>query len=215
MGRGVKLGFVMVAFVLLLGTFVWRIHSCLGERARTGLILLNPEQMNSQEKAPAFTVTDPWGRAMSSEMFRGQNVLINFWATWCDPCREELPHLAALAEHLSQQPILLWLISVDDHWDAVQNMIQSIERTVESSAIDENQRRSWSSVLRMLHGDMPNVRLSIDGSERSARLCGTQKYPETYWMDKSGVLRMKFVGPKAWGHPRALEFVDQALQANK
>lgn len=62
---------------------------------------------------PAFSLTDVNGRTLSPETLKGKVVLINFWATWCGPCREEIPELIALQEHYKDQLIVVGL-SVDE-----------------------------------------------------------------------------------------------------
>ncbi len=62
---------------------------------------------------PAFDLQDLDGRPISLGAFKGKVVLINFWATWCGPCREEIPELIALQEHYKDQLVVLGL-SVDE-----------------------------------------------------------------------------------------------------
>src|SRR5262249_4542112 len=62
---------------------------------------------------PAFSLQDFSGRPLSPETLKGKVVLINFWATWCGPCREEIPELIALQEHYKDQVVVVGL-SVDE-----------------------------------------------------------------------------------------------------
>jgi thiol-disulfide isomerase/thioredoxin len=62
---------------------------------------------------PAFSVQDLDGRALSPADWNGKVVLLNFWATWCGPCREEIPMLIALQEHYRDQLVVVGL-SVDE-----------------------------------------------------------------------------------------------------
>src|SRR5689334_19396735 len=62
---------------------------------------------------PAFAATDLNGKAIDQTTGKGKVVLLNFWATWCGPCREEIPTLVALQEHYGQQLVVLGL-SIDD-----------------------------------------------------------------------------------------------------
>jgi thiol-disulfide isomerase/thioredoxin len=61
---------------------------------------------------PGFKSLDGQTRKLSS--LRGQMVVVNFWATWCGPCQEELPRLAKLAESYKERPVRLVLISIDE-----------------------------------------------------------------------------------------------------
>jgi len=62
---------------------------------------------------PAFSLQDLDGKTITPESLKGKVVLINFWATWCGPCREEIPELIALQEHYKDQLVVLGL-SVDE-----------------------------------------------------------------------------------------------------
>ena len=61
------------------------------------------DRSHKGEPAPAFALTDPRGRKTSLAAFRGKPVLLNLWATWCIPCRKEMPTLDALAGQKSGQ----------------------------------------------------------------------------------------------------------------
>lgn len=63
--------------------------------------------------APAFTVTALDGRQISLDSFAGKVVLIDFWATWCGPCREALPHMRDIARQFQEQPLVVISISLD------------------------------------------------------------------------------------------------------
>jgi thiol-disulfide isomerase/thioredoxin len=63
--------------------------------------------------APAFEVTTLDGTKFNLDDMQGRVVLIDFWATWCGPCNEELPHLAKLVKKFAGQPLVVISISVD------------------------------------------------------------------------------------------------------
>jgi len=63
--------------------------------------------------APPFEVTTLDGKRFNLDDMQGRVVLIDFWATWCGPCNEELPHLAKLVKQFSEQPLVVISISVD------------------------------------------------------------------------------------------------------
>jgi cytochrome c biogenesis protein CcmG/thiol:disulfide interchange protein DsbE len=129
--------------------------------------------------APDFTVQDS-DRKVSLQEFRGKVVVLNFWATWCPPCVDEMPSLVQMQQKMSGKGIEVVAISVDVDQSAYQNFLKSYKV------------------------DLLTVR---DPDQKSNNLYGTFKFPETYIIDRHGVLRRKFVGPVDWGQPEILEYL--------
>ena len=126
----------------------------------------HPSNINTP--APDFTIADGSQTAQLSQ-FRGHTVILNFWATWCPPCLEELPSLLALQRSMPQVTVLA--ISLDE---------------------DEPTYRRF---LADHHVDLLTIR---DPHQRVNALYGTFRYPESYVIDRNGVLRRKFIGPQNW-----------------
>ena len=127
--------------------------------------------------APDFTVSDGT-TSVHLASYRGKVVLVNFWATWCGPCIVEMPSLLAL--HHEQPDLVILAVSVDEDPDAYKEFIA---------------RR---------HVDLITVR---DPSESAAKLFHTDMWPETYVIDRKGVIRSKFVGAQDWGSPEIRAFL--------
>jgi peroxiredoxin len=121
--------------------------------------------------APDFTVTDGTSTVHLAS-YRGQVVVINFWATWCGPCVVEMPSLLQLHHQLPKVAIIA--ISVDEDADA------------------------YSSFISRHHVDLITVR---DPEEKAAKLFHTEMWPETYVIDRQGVIQRKFIGAQDWTSP--------------
>ena len=119
--------------------------------------------------APDFTVQDA-DRKVTLHDLRGKIVVLNFWATWCPPCVEEMPSLVKMQSELNDRVVVL-AVSVDD---------------------DE---RSYHTFLKKNNVDLLTVR---DPQQKSNELYGTFKFPETYIIDRNGVVQRKFIGPVDW-----------------
>jgi cytochrome c biogenesis protein CcmG/thiol:disulfide interchange protein DsbE len=129
------------------------------------------------QPAPDFTVADGTTTVHLAN-YRGQVVLVNFWATWCQPCVMELPSLLDLHHDMPNLAILA--ISVDEDPDA------------------------YSHFVTRRHVDLITVR---DPGETAAKLFRTEQWPETYVIDRKGIIRRKFVGPQDWSSPEIRNFL--------
>jgi len=84
------------------------------DRLRAQRFIENPELARAR-MAPAFSVTTLSGQQVSLDGLAGKVVLIDFWATWCVPCQEALPHIREIAQRFSDQPLVILSVSLDEN----------------------------------------------------------------------------------------------------
>jgi cytochrome c biogenesis protein CcmG, thiol:disulfide interchange protein DsbE len=132
------------------------------------------------QAAPEFTVTDSQ-RTVSLSQFKGKPVVLNFWASWCAPCVEEMPSLVQLQKIMGDKVTIL-AVSEDADDKAYRQFVQ-----------DHNV-------------DLLTVR---DPKEAANTLYGTFKFPETYIIDKDGVIRRKFIGATDWTNPEIVDYLNK------
>jgi thiol-disulfide isomerase/thioredoxin len=118
--------------------------------------------------APVFTVSDG-EHTVNLASLRGHVVVLNFWASWCPPCLEELPSLNAMQQELPEVRVIG--VSIDDDPAA------------------------YALFLRRHPAAFETV---LDSQGKSNALYGTYRPPETYVIDRNGVVRRKFIGPQDW-----------------
>jgi cytochrome c biogenesis protein CcmG, thiol:disulfide interchange protein DsbE len=131
--------------------------------------------------APDFTVQDA-ERKVTLSQYRGQVVVLNFWATWCPPCVEETPSLVQMNDRLKNKGVTLVGVSVDVDGDAYHRFLKDHKI------------------------DYVTVR---DADQKSNNLYGTFKFPETYIIDRNGTLRRKFIGAVDWNSREITEFLSK------
>jgi cytochrome c biogenesis protein CcmG, thiol:disulfide interchange protein DsbE len=131
--------------------------------------------------APDFTVRDA-DHSVTLSQFRGQVVVLNFWATWCPPCIEEMPSLVQMQQRMKSKGVTVLAVSVD----------------ADASAYHE--------FLRDHNVNLLTVR---DPDQATNSLYGTSKFPETYIIDRNGVVRRKFIGAVDWNEPEVIEFLSK------
>lgn len=129
--------------------------------------------------APVFSVKDA-DRAVDLTQLRGQVVVLNFWATWCPPCVEEMPSLVEMQRRMKAKGITVLAVSVDVDDSAYQKFLRD-------------------------HG--VNLLTVRDPAQKSSNLYGTFKFPETYVIDRNGVMRRKFIGAVDWTEPEITDFL--------
>jgi peroxiredoxin len=132
------------------------------------------------QMAPTFSFNDRSGRRLSLAEFRGKVVLLNFWATWCPPCRDEMPSMESLQRKMDKNEFAILALSVDDSWDQVNQFMNQ-------SGFD--------------------LQVYADFGKKISSLYGTFKYPETYVLDRKGIVALKIIGPTDWTAPEMLAFL--------
>jgi peroxiredoxin len=133
------------------------------------------------DRAPEFRLPALDGRQVSLADLRGKVVMVHFWATWCPPCVEELPTLAKLNQDLTGTDFEMLTVSVDEGGSA--------------------------AVTAFLQKYRLNVPVLLDPGRSIANLYGTYKFPETYIVDREGIVRYKVIGPRDWRGPNAVQTV--------
>ena len=136
--------------------------------------------------APELILDNPSGKTYSLYELKGSVVFINFWATWCQPCREEMPSIQSLYNHFKDEKgfRMLTVLYRDDSQKAIAYM-------------RENNYR---------------FPVAMDSNEKTARSYGVTGVPETYIVDKKGILREKVIGPADWSSLQAVSLISNLLK---
>jgi peroxiredoxin len=119
--------------------------------------------------APAFAITAIDGKRISIDDLQGKVVLLDFWATWCEPCREALPHIRNVAKKFQGQPLVILSVSLDS---------------------DE---QKWKEFIGKNEMTWPQYR---DGGFTGpiAKMFGVNAIPHTFTIDMDGVLQDEHIG---------------------
>ena len=130
--------------------------------------------------APNFSLPDLDGKMVSLSDYRGKVVLLNIWATWCPPCVEEMPSMEKLYQELQAEGFEILAVSID-----------------ESGAQD---------VLPFMKKHKLSFPALIDSRGTLKGLYQTTGVPESFIIDKDGMLVEKVIGPRGWAVPEAVRF---------
>lgn len=135
-----------------------------------------------------FTLPDLQGRPMQLTALRGKVVFVNIWATWCPPCIEEMPTIQQLYERLHPRGLEVLAVSLDALGAQVVTPFMQSRRLTFPALLDLK-----SSLQRLYH---------------------TTGVPESFIVDRQGLLVEKIVGPRDWVHPQMLATFERLLAAN-
>lgn len=139
-----------------------------------------PQKAVVGQPAPDFTLLDTKGKAWTLSELKGKVVFVNFWATWCPPCVEEMPSMQKVNNFMpSNQFVMLTILSND-----------------QPSLAD--------AFLARIGATFPVL---VDPQNNIATAYGLTGVPETYIVDKQGVLREKFIGGVRWDAPQAMQML--------
>jgi thiol-disulfide isomerase/thioredoxin len=131
--------------------------------------------------APDIEVVAKDGSKIRLSDMRGKVVFINFWATWCPPCRAEMPDLEKLAETMKFSPFEVFAVSSD---------------------------QSFEQIDAFFGGRKTRMRIGLDPEQKWAEVYGTERLPETYVVDRDGNLRLRFVNVRPWTDSRIHRYLE-------
>lgn len=124
------------------------------------------------EVAPDFTLMNMDGEPVTLSELKGQVVVINFWATWCPPCREEKPTMEKLYQRFKDEGLMVLAVNVE-----------------------ENGHQVVSQYLMNYHYSFPIV---LDPKAAVQSQYGVFRYPESFVVDRDGVVVERIIGGRDW-----------------
>ena len=136
--------------------------------------------------APDFTFPDLNGQKVSLADHRGRVVLVNIWATWCTPCREEMPSMQKLYERFKGENFEIFAVS-----------------------IDSTGRETVGPFMRKMNLTFPAL---LDTSANIMLLYGITGVPESFIIDKEGILVEKIIGPLDWSTPAVFSLIQDLMK---
>jgi cytochrome c biogenesis protein CcmG, thiol:disulfide interchange protein DsbE len=161
------------AIVLCLGLLAWVVADTFREKV-----------VVAGDTAPDFSVTTDNGRTLSRSDFGGKLLVLNFWATWCPPCLEELPSLNEFQQALADSGVVVLGVSVDAN------------------------PKQYQAFLKRAKVAFQTAR---DPDAKIPSQYGTYQYPETYIIDRDGKVVEKVVGATSWTDPAMINRVKALL----
>lgn len=146
---------------------------------------LHETVVNAGDKAPNFSITTDSGKTITARDFAGGKLLLlNFWATWCDTCIQEIPDLNQMARDLAPKGLVVLGVSVDQNAQQYKDFLQKVPLSYETAR---------------------------DPKETINTEYGTIQYPESYLIDRNGKVVEKFISNQAWASPQMLQHLGSLL----
>lgn len=170
----IQKGIVRYSVPILLAVALLFITGCSSEDQATGKAVIG-------RQAPVFSLTDLQGNNWNLQELKGKVVFVNFWASWCKPCLEEMPSMQALHSTMPAEYFQMVTILYNDRPEYAQNVV--------------NKTGATFPVL-------------LDPDLLAAREYGLTGVPETFIIDPQGVLREKIIGPRNWQSFDAVSMVE-------
>lgn len=177
--RWMPFGFLTISLIVAFG--FWKI-----EKSRQRPLPTYAEMMRSQaasqpgqkppsgmegKVAPDFSLPTLAGSTLTLADYRGKVVFLNFWATWCAPCEEEMPSMQKLHEHFKDRDFVILSISIDEGKNAVGPFMERLGLTFP---------------------------VAFDPASEVAGLYGLTGVPETFLIGPTGVIMHHLIGPGDW-----------------
>jgi len=180
-----------VACILMAATSLWGVPVAFvtGEEPPVTLATRAADRgvVKVGDEAPDFQLRDLEGNVVALSRLRGKVVLLNFWATWCGPCRVEMPAMEQLYRTFSRQDFEILAVSTDP----------------QGAAVTRPFRQELGLTFPILH----------DAEFRVGLAYGARTLPMSFVVDRNGLVRQKIPGARDWIAPEAKELIRALLRS--
>lgn len=143
------------------------------------------QEVKDRPAAPDFTLLNPEGRKVSLKEFRGKVVFLNFWATWCESCRDEMPSMERLYREFKDKGLEIVAVNVKE------------------------KRQDALGFVKQLKLSYPVL---MDPEGEVGLLYGAFGLPATYLIDRKGVVLARMWGPADWYSPAARNLIKSLVE---
>ena len=137
-------------------------------------------QVKVGDPAPDFTLKDLDGNPVTLSQYRGKAVFLNFWASWCPPCREEMPAMERLNQALAGKDFVMLAVNVE---------------------------QDLGTVRAFLQGTPHSFAVPLDPEGKVQRLYDVYRFPETYLIDRQGRIVRHYLGARDWSSVEFIEYL--------
>lgn len=137
---------------------------------------------------PAFALNDLDGRAHRLADYRGRVVLINFWATWCGPCRDEMPSIQRLKQKLADRPFVVLAVNLDEPESRIRKFLEEVK---------------------------VDLTVLLDPERKVARAWGARILPASFVVGADGKVRYSLVGEIEWDNEHVVARISELLPASR
>jgi thiol-disulfide isomerase/thioredoxin len=215
-------GGVALVGLAVLAVFIWMVPNAAAREVRAACNGLRPnppaanvcggQPCTLPTLAPDFTAYDYAGNQVRLSDFRGKVVLVNFWASWCNVCKNEKPALESMAGDLTSGDFVVIALASNKTWaEALTGLVESLApgTPIERSPDGEvTMKAALDAYRRGMPGGTPmNVLLDPPAGEGTigaiAASWGIKAVPESALIDRQGNLRAYFVNKRDWDSPVA------------
>ena len=149
---------------------------------------LGIQEPQEMVEAPDFALPDPAGKIVRLKEFRGRYVFLNFFATWCGPCREEMPAMERLHQTYSGKGLVVLAVNLEESSARVAKFVKELRLT------------------------FPAV---LDGDGTVSRAFAVRGLPVTYLVDRDGRILWRAFGSREWNNQAARKYFAAILDSKE
>lgn len=171
-----------VLYALILSAVVLTMTGCNKKKEEVSGVV----EVRENKPVPEITVNSLTNVPLKLSELKGKVVLLNFWATWCPPCREEIPSMVKLNSAMAGKPFQMVAISIDE------GGVPDIEAFFKESGY--------------------SLPAFTDPGGVAVKAYGITGVPESFVIDKNGILVKKVIGPLAWNSPETIAFLEGLMK---